>query len=142
MEPNPLLAHGEDSGMTTIRDLLSQGNLTQARAAEIAGCSPRTMRRWIAGECSIPHPAWAALTAHVEQQAAIAAALADAEAFEAQAQSAAPPSLAETIAALKSIADAQYHAVCVAEDTLAAARREHEQTMRRLNALYAERGKG
>ena len=124
-----------------LRALLARGGLTQAAAAEIAGVNARTMRRWVAGESPIPHAAWAALTAHADQQTVIAEAMTAAEAFETEAQSAAPPTLADTIATLKSIADQQCHAICVAEDALTAARREHEQTLRRLNALYAERGR-
>lgn len=49
--------------------------------------------------------------------------------------------LEDQILALKTLADAQYHQVCVLEDQLAEARRQHESTMRQLNALYAERSK-
>ena len=51
------------------RALLRRGNLTGSAAAEIAGVSPRTIRRWVGGQAPVPHDAWVKIQAHIDQHA-------------------------------------------------------------------------
>jgi transcriptional regulator with XRE-family HTH domain len=37
-----------------LRDIIERGGITQARAAELAGVAPRTMRQYLAGDRAIP----------------------------------------------------------------------------------------
>jgi len=39
------------------------------RVAEIAGVSPRTIRRWVGGQALVPHDAWMKIQAHIDQHA-------------------------------------------------------------------------
>lgn len=103
---------------------LSQSGLTQEQAARVCGVSSRTLRNWAAGKTAAPQSALAALAA-----------------FGRAPLDQADSPLAERIAALEAAQAIHWHRVCQLEDDLAAARSQLEQCNRRLNALYAERGK-
>lgn len=129
-----------------LRALIARGRLTQAEAARIVGSSPRTMRRWLAGDCSIPLEAYMRLQTKVEQEELIAEALAEGLAWEASADDAPPPDSEEARAArlslLRDVAREQYARVCRIEDELMEAQAEHRATQRRLNRMLAEELKG
>lgn len=100
--------------------------MTQEQVARLCGVSLRTVSHWVAG------------TRQPSARALAAMEVADSAAIEA----AEPMILGERIATLRAIQQEQFRAICRLEDDLAQARRDMDETARRLNALYAERRRG
>lgn len=110
-----------------ISSLLSRAGLTLSGAAERCGVTPRTIMNWRDGKSRIPAEALAIL-----------------EAAAAEAEPAPAPesqTLDERIAALRALQLEQHDRCCQLEDGLGEARRRLADTSRKLNAIYAERGR-
>lgn len=109
-----------------IAALLGRAGLTQEQAARLCGVSLRTIQNWVQGRTQPTDQALAIL-----ENAAASVDLDTAETMP----------LGERIAVLRHVQGEQHHRCCVLEDELAQARRDLAETSRRLNALYAERGR-
>lgn len=106
--------------------ILSRAGLTLAGAAALCGVTPRTIMNWRDGKSRVPADALRIL---------------ECAAADAEMEAAEPMTLAERIAALRSIQQMQQAAMRRMKDEIETARRELAATTSILNALYAERGR-
>lgn len=109
-----------------IAELLSRAGLTLDAAAKLCGVTSRTVINWRDGKTRIPADALTIL---------------ETAAADVEIETAEPMTLAERIAVLRYVQQAQHTRVCQLEDELGMARTELADTTRKLNAIFAERSR-